>query len=74
MEIEICLSSSGVEVGEVPSFFSLMEPFSSYEDSLSPLKLLNDDDDESSDSGFVVCFADCFDLKEGSDEPSPAEP
>ena len=47
--------------------------FSSSEDSLSLLGLL-DDDDESSDSGFIVCCADCFNLEEGPDEPSPAEP
>ena len=45
---------------------------SSSEDSPSLLELLNDD--ESSDSGFVVCCAACFNLEEDSDEPFPAEP
>ena len=44
---------------------------SSSKDSLPLLKLL--DDDESSD-WLHHCCADCFDLEEGSDEPSPAEP
>ena len=48
--------------------------FSSSEDALSLLELLDDDDDgESSDSGFIVCCADCFNLEEGPDKPSPAE-
>ena len=35
------------------------------------LELLNND--ESLDSGFIACHADCFDLEEGHGEPSPAE-
>ena len=54
------------------SFIFPFDGTSPSEDSLPLLKLLNDD--ESSDSGFVVCCADCFDLEEGSDEPFPAEP
>ena len=53
-------------------FISPFDGTSSSEVSLPLLELL--DDDESSDSGFVVCCADCFDLEEGSDKPSPAEP
>ena len=52
--------------------FSFERTFSSSEDSLPLLELL--DDDKSSDSGFIACYADCFDLEEGSGEPSPAEP
>ena len=33
--------------------------------------LLNDD--ESSDSGFIACCVDCFNLEEGPGEPSSAE-
>ena len=58
---------------EVLSSFPLRETFSSSEDSLSLLELL-DDDDESSDSGFIACCVDHFNLEEGPDEPSPAEP
>ena len=52
------------------SFIFPFDGTSSSEDSLPLLKLLNDD--ESSDSGFIVCHADCFNLKEGSDEESLA--
>ena len=58
--------------GGSSSIFPLDGAFSSSENSLSLLELL--DDDESSDSGFIVCCADCFDLEEGPDELSPAEP
>ena len=53
--------------------FSFEGTFSSSEDSLSLLKLL-DDDDESSDSGFLACCVDHFDLEEDPDKPWPAEP
>ena len=52
----------------------LQGSFSSSEDSLSLLELLDDDDDESSDSGFIALCVDHFNLEEGPDEPSPAEP
>ena len=49
--------------------FSFEGTFYSSEDSLSLL-----DDDESSDSGFIACHVDCFDLEEGPGEPLSAEP
>ena len=67
---ELSLFLSGGGGGS--SFILPFDGTSSSEDSLPLLNLL--DDDESSDSGFVVCCADCLDLKEGSDEPSPTEP
>ena len=54
------------------SFIFPFDGTSSSEDSLSLLKLL--DDDKSSDYGFIVCCADCSDLEDGLDKPSPAEP
>ena len=52
--------------------FSFEGTFSSFKDSLLLLELL--DDDESSDSGFIACHADGFNLEEGPGEPSSAEP
>ena len=71
MDIEICLFLWGGGGGS--SFIFPFDGTSSSEDSLPLLELL-DDHDESSDSGFIVCCADCFNLEEGPDKPSPAEP
>ena len=51
--------------------FSFKRTFSLSEDSLSLLKLL--DDDESSYSGFIACCVDHFNLEEGPGELSAAE-
>ena len=67
-DLSLFLSGGGGE----SSFIFPFDGTSPSQDSLLLLELLNDD--ESSDSGFIVCCADCFDLEEGSDEPSLAEP